>query len=171
MKTPRRTIARGDSRRRAGLIGLILLIAVNIAVFLYHGDPRERARSAAPAQSQPAAVNKTWRPRATQRRTEMSKRALATPWASSDNLVDFYSSPVVVNDDEAAPWAVTSIDPLLGLRSTGPLQRIELVEIKAGQTLGAALAVIGATPQDANAAIASLSGFFVPSAIRTSVMP
>ena len=162
MKNPRRQASRRGSagKTKAGLIGLAILIAVNVGVFLYHGDPRERARSAAPPSQTSATANKTWRPRATQRRADASKRAIPTPWASADNLIDFYSSPVIVDDGEIAPWAVTSIDPLLGVRSQGPLQRIEMVEIKAGQTLGAALASIGASAVDANAAIASLGGLF-----------
>lgn len=163
MKNPRRSASGGRSKKKAGFIGLAILIAVNVGVFLYHGDPRERARSAAPAQSESATANKPekpWRPRATQRRAEMSKRNIETPWASADNVVDFYSTPVMTTDDAPAPWAVTSVDPLLGVRSTGPLQRIEMVEIKAGQTLGAALAAIGASSVDSNAAIASLGGLF-----------
>ncbi len=155
MKNPRRGSTRGSSKKKVGFGLLLLLGAVNVAVFLYHGDPRERAKAIVP---QPASAESPRRERATQRRAEAKDQRLpAVVWADAAAFADFYSTPVLVAaDPEVEPWALPGIDPLLGVRTPGPEQRVEIVQLRSGQTVAAALANIGAAPQELATAITAL---------------
>lgn len=154
MKNPRRGSTRGTSKRKVGFRLLLVLAAINVAVFVYHGDPRKRARSAAPVT--PTAESP--RQRATQRRAaNENSRLPAVPWADAAAFASFYRTDVLENDEgETETWAAPGLDPLLGLRTAGPEQRIAVVQLKAGQTVAAALSGIGASAPDLAAAVASL---------------
>jgi murein DD-endopeptidase MepM/ murein hydrolase activator NlpD len=156
MKTPRRTnVRRTSSKTTTWLFILGVLIAINVAVFAYHGDPRERARASAPPQSEQ--VERPAHQRATQRRAATDTRRVPTPWEDLDAFADFYTSPVLVAENaDIEPWVLPVLDPMLGVRTQGPQQRIETVQIKSGQTIGVALAGIGASATDLSAAISAL---------------
>jgi murein DD-endopeptidase MepM/ murein hydrolase activator NlpD len=155
MKNPRRGSSRGGSKKKVGFGLLFLLGAVNVGVFLYHGDPRERARAAAPHQDPQA---ESPRPRASQRRAEAKDARLpAVPWQDAGAFSEFYRTDVLADaDSDIEPWANPGLDSLLGLRTPGPEQRVEVVQLKSGQTVAAALANVGASPQDLAAAIQAL---------------
>ncbi len=89
-----------------------MLVAVNAAVVLYHGDPRDRL--AEPPAGPPA----------------LRGRALPQ----------------------------THIDPLLGLRAPGPIKRVEIIKLRSGQTVAAALSEAGAVPDTVSDALSSMQG-------------
>ncbi len=154
MKNRRRGTSRGSSKKKVGFGLLLLLGAINVAVFLYYGDPRERAREMAP----PAPSAESPRQRATQRRADLKDARLpAVVWSDAAAFADFHRTGVIADtESEVEPWANTGLDPLLGLRTPGPEQRVEVVQLKLGQTLPMALAGIGASPQDLASAITAL---------------
>src|SRR5689334_8896011 len=96
MKNPRRGGTRGASKKKVGFLLLLLLAAVNVAVIVYHGDPRKRARSVVPA----APRAESTRLRATQRRAAADvSRLPAVPWTDAAAFASFYRTDVLVDDE------------------------------------------------------------------------
>ena len=125
-----------DKSRYKLWIIIAALILVNLAVVLYHGDPRPKS-DPTPPQPGPA------------------KAEAAAPIAPGANL------PVVLDTVEVtsrSPDTGNRIpDPHTGLRSAGAVQNIQSLVLRAGQTPAAALSGAGIASDDINGAFASLA--------------
>lgn len=115
-------------RKRLGGALFGVLLAVNAAVIIYHGDPREHA--AAPAADGP-------KRRAHQRRAPGEAAALGV--------------------DVTRGFAGRHLDPMVGLRTPGAVQRVEVVKLGSGETVARALGRVGLGGAEVASAIDSLT--------------
>lgn len=168
--------ATAPSRKKKGLYLILGLVAVNVAVVVYHGDPRDRlprpAERAAPARSRAASVVPAKddapapSPRVlAQRLAERARGELGWVFASAADerlwRAGLIHAPAAL---DALPrelpdtaWAVASLDPTVGLRAPGPVQRVEIVKLKSGQAPAHALASAGISGGEISGALASLA--------------
>lgn len=140
-----------------------LLIAINIAVFVYHGDPRRLVRpKAAPAQvpGQPAPQQGAARPQAPAP-SHLDARRHAWRWT------DLWMKEARAADGGPAEAPVLRvpaaqvgpsypINPLADLRSPGVVQRVEVVQLRDRRTASHILADAGVRSKDVRAAVAAL---------------
>jgi murein DD-endopeptidase MepM/ murein hydrolase activator NlpD len=150
------------ARRNTRLVLFVaLLLAANIAVFLYHGDPRHllhrgaKPPLAAPTSPTPAAAGAAALPS-------------AEPPAGARQLAHVDPTmPLIADDPDAAAAELQrvrqgfvgppySLDPLMEVRSPGLVQRVERLPIRNHQTLGQALLAMHIAPQEVQQVLASL---------------
>jgi murein DD-endopeptidase MepM/ murein hydrolase activator NlpD len=150
-------------RRSNTLLWLLtaILVAINVAVFVYHGDPR-RLIGKAPTQSQgpsprgQASLFGPMRPRLTWGTLLMGTAHAQEPdTAQAPAPVPLYGP--------AQP-----LDPLADLRSPGLVQRVEVVQLRDRRTASHALTDGGARPKDVRAAVQALSQAVDLHRLRTS---
>ena len=119
-----------------------LLVAINIAVFVYHGDPRRLLPQKAPQAQAPAAVA----PRSTLGVLGLVWDVLVRPARASEGP----GRMALVGPHQP-------LDPLADLRSPGHVQRVEVVALRDRRTATHALADGGARPRDVKEAVYALS--------------
>jgi len=126
----------GLNKQRLRLGFLAVLVAVNIGVIIYHGDPRDRL----PARPTPR-VKSAVEPRPRSQAAPLSQSGLAA-----------------VTDRQTAPSLVAEIQPTQGLRTPSRVQQVLDITLKRGQTVAAALSSAGIRNEEINAALGSLTG-------------
>jgi murein DD-endopeptidase MepM/ murein hydrolase activator NlpD len=119
-----------------------LLIAVNIAVFIYHGDPRDLLTKPQHAPSS------AWHP-----------ARLVMGYAHAQTHPSGWA-PTTSHAPKATPTTTMGplypIDPLAELRSPGMVQRLEVVRMGEQRTASHALIDGGVRPKDVKAALLAL---------------
>jgi murein DD-endopeptidase MepM/ murein hydrolase activator NlpD len=129
---------------------LAALIAINVGVIWYHGDPRDsiqqekRTTEKVEAETKKAAVSSESEPKTVE---QESPAELDGPPIGLARFVD----------PSAVPGLTTELDPLAGLRSPARVQRVEVLELERGQTVAAALVAGGAAGEDVQSALSSLT--------------
>lgn len=118
------------------------LVLINVAVVLYHGDPRARLPKPTPNGS------------GTTHERPGAKRTGPRAAVDAATLDGGVSVEDLVFD--ADTWSRDGLDPLLGVRTSGPIQRVETVKLRSGQAPALALASLGVSPADVRAALDSL---------------
>lgn len=111
---------------------VVALIAANAAVIIYHGDPRDWMARAGP-------VGRTTRPAPTPPASRPSPPAQVPP-----------------PTELAGPPLASHFDPTVGLRIPGPVQRVDMLRIRSGESAAQTLAASGAKPIEVDAALRSL---------------
>ncbi|MEZ4273037.1 MAG: hypothetical protein R3C68_16875 [Myxococcota bacterium] len=132
---------------------LLFVVAANIGVILYHGDPR-----------QPQAVTM-----ATANAASLSDQK-STEAVSGEGTKEDHHAVEDVRSSQLSPSAENAVngevpgssadyspyDPLLGLGDSGMGERVETVTLKWGQTAQAAVSSLGVTGSDIDPALRSL---------------
>ena len=136
-----------QKKLRLGL--LALLVAINIGVIVYHGDPRSRM----PQRSAEPRANST--PRSSSRAAQSASEPNAEP-NRRDTLAA--SGIAAVANPVATPTLTAELSPTAGMRTPARVQRVVNVALVHGQTVAAALDKVGARTEDINAALESLKG-------------
>jgi murein DD-endopeptidase MepM/ murein hydrolase activator NlpD len=173
-------------RRNGLLIALVgVLIAANIAMFVYHGDPRNllkpRSKPEVPEAAAPATTGQAMSASQGDTAASVSKATVATTFSALAAAVapSAPASPAVptphteptmpfIADDPDAGAAELlrahaafvgpplPLDPLLGLRSQGVVQRVERLQMRHHQTPSQALLAMGIRHEDVSQALGSL---------------
>jgi murein DD-endopeptidase MepM/ murein hydrolase activator NlpD len=130
-----RRAVRASARVRLSI--LAGLVAVNLVVIWYHGDPRDNLASREAEAEEPA-------PR--------SGAQTAEAESDSSGQLSRLVEPGSVSGFSSA------IDPLAGMRTPARVKRVEVAGLKRGQTVAAALSSLGAGGEDVQTALASLAG-------------
>jgi murein DD-endopeptidase MepM/ murein hydrolase activator NlpD len=125
---PTRHRQSGHIRTRTWLVLAAALIAVNLAVILYHGDPRTQLPKATPASAPPRVEP----PPAPRRDAAPAARALGAEVG-------------------------TAIDATAGMRTAALVQRVAVQELDRGETVAHALTAAGAGGGEIDGALRSLS--------------
>jgi murein DD-endopeptidase MepM/ murein hydrolase activator NlpD len=150
-------------RLRLGI--LAALLAINIGVFVYHGDPRDRM------PQRPSSTRATPAPRPTSRATEPTGAAEpateSTPPTSTVAQATEQTAPpatlatagiAAVTNPSATPGLTEALSPTAGMRTPARVQRVVTTELKRGQTVAAALTSLGVRSEEVTVALASLKG-------------
>jgi murein DD-endopeptidase MepM/ murein hydrolase activator NlpD len=157
--------------RNSALLWLLtaLLIAINVAVFLYHGDPRRLMAPKTPPPTPadaPAKVGLDGQPRrlGAGGPTGLGPRGPRGPAVGARMGRALEGLFVrVAHAHEPPPVAAAAVvgpaypvDPLMALRSPGLVQRVEVVQMRDRGTASHALSDGGVRPKDVRAAVAAL---------------
>ena len=122
---------------------VVALIAVNAAVIYYHGDWRVNAVKVVPSTRDTPALGLPGQP-------------VQSPKAANPDSVQ-RGALMSPKDDVLFAAHVGQIDPTLGLRSMGVVQRIETVVLKNRQTPASALLTLGVHSDEVSGALTSLT--------------
>ncbi|MEK7703516.1 MAG: M23 family metallopeptidase [Myxococcota bacterium] len=108
------------------------LVAVNAGVVIYHGDPRTSGTGSSPGDK-------------------------PTPDIRGDTSTASDAVPATATPPElVGPPLTTTFDPRVGLRIPGPVQRVDLIRVRAGESAAQALLGSGAKPAEVECALQSL---------------
>ncbi len=157
---------RQESSSRAFWWFLAILLAVNIGVFWYHGNPWA-------GEPQSALVSMVTPDRSSAKSQILEKEA--EPTNSAQGVSDTVSSIAsrqggsgnadgeVADSSDLGPLRIAlplrdTFDPTLGLVAAGPVKRVETITLNAGQAAAVALSLAGVPAADVSAAINSLKG-------------
>lgn len=140
---PRKAQRRGASgpKPKWGWAALLGLVGVNVGVVLYHGDPRVHLPEAHAGTPDSNVATKTERPAA-----DAAARADATPRQAqaAKKTAERHAEPKAADSGRAPPsWMAEGLNPLLGVRTPGPVKRVRTAELGPGQTLAQGLAELG----------------------------
>ncbi|MCK5687696.1 M23 family metallopeptidase [Myxococcota bacterium] len=161
------------------IIVFAALVAVNLGVFAYHGDPRDKlpesVKKAREGSSNIAHAKMTDRAiKAQQARKAAHKQSsLASPEVQADvhsnaqadtqkvESPEVKEVPTKLADAGSTIWHVDEFvgppfDPAFGLRTPGVIQRVEEVKLKSGQTAAAAISALGVKNEEITRVISSL---------------
>lgn len=164
-------------KNRGGLVILLALVATNIAVVLYHGDPRdhvaksqvERQTVAQPASK--AATSKKGGPSGSSGMVVPGKKKQRDPRSDViPGVVDPEGTATAPQGDLAALTGIpgsggnvatsvitTALDPFFGMRAFQAQSRTETITLRRGQMPAHALLAAGVASGDIASAFASLS--------------